>query len=95
MGTAYEQTLAAVGGTPPYSNWVLSSGALPPGLVLNAGTGAITGTPLSGAGSPYRFSVIVMDSAGVSAPEPQAETSRLVCAVHVRIDHAADAVFPN
>ena len=44
MGTAYSATLAASGGTTPYS-WSLTSGTLPAGLTLNAATGAITGTP--------------------------------------------------
>ena len=36
--------LAATGGTPPYT-WSLTSGTLPAGLMLNASTGALTGTP--------------------------------------------------
>jgi hypothetical protein len=43
-GVAYSTTLAATGGTPPYT-WSLTSGSLPTGLSLNASTGAITGTP--------------------------------------------------
>ena len=44
VGTAYSATLAASGGTSPYT-WSLTSGTLPAGLTLNAATGAITGTP--------------------------------------------------
>lgn len=44
QGTAYSTTLAATGGTTPYT-WSLTSGTLPSGLALNASTGAITGTP--------------------------------------------------
>ena len=44
VGVAYSAVLAATGGTPPYT-WSLTSGALPAGLMLNAATGAITGTP--------------------------------------------------
>jgi hypothetical protein len=48
VGTAYAATLAATGGTTPYT-WSLTSGTLPAGLALNASTGAITGTPTAAA----------------------------------------------
>jgi hypothetical protein len=44
VGTAYSSSLATTGGTAPYT-WTVFSGTLPAGLTLNAGTGAITGTP--------------------------------------------------
>src|SRR5690349_16889118 len=44
VGKAYSAMLAASGGTAPMT-WTLTAGALPPGLALNAQTGAITGTP--------------------------------------------------
>ncbi len=65
VGTAYLQTLSATGGTPPYHNWVLSSGSLPPGLTLDGNAGTLAGVPTSAAGSPYAFGVMVKDSAGV------------------------------
>jgi uncharacterized protein (TIGR03437 family) len=68
VGTAYLQTLSAGGGVAPYHNWVLSSGALPPGLTLDANAGTIGGVPASAAGSPYAFSVIVKDSLGNVSP---------------------------
>jgi len=40
----YSVTLGASGGNAPYS-WSITGGALPAGLVLDAATGAITGTP--------------------------------------------------
>ena len=45
VGAAYAQTLAASGGSSPYSNWTVSTGSLPTGLSLNASSGAISGTP--------------------------------------------------
>ena len=44
INVVYSTTLAATGGTTPYT-WSLTSGTLPSGLSLNASTGAITGTP--------------------------------------------------
>ena len=44
VNVAYSATLAATGGTTPYT-WSVISGALPAGLSLNGATGAITGTP--------------------------------------------------
>jgi hypothetical protein len=59
VGEPYSSSLVAAGGTPPYT-FSISSGSLPPGLMLNATTGAITGTPTA-AGS-YPFVAEVTDS---------------------------------
>ncbi len=67
INTAYSLTLAASGGTPPYSNWTTSSGMLPPGLALSP-AGVLIGTPTS-AGT-YSFTVQVTDSTGTSASAP-------------------------
>jgi uncharacterized protein (TIGR03437 family) len=72
-GIAYSTTLTASGGTPPYSNWVVISGTLPPGLMLNAATGVLSGTPTTTTGSPFAFSVTVSDSKGLVSP-PKAFT---------------------
>ena len=64
VGTAYSVALTATGGTPPYT-WAVTSGALPPGLTLNAVTGVISGTPTA-AGS-ATFTVTVTDSTGATA----------------------------
>lgn len=64
-GNAYSQTLQASGGTPPYTNWAITAGALPANLTLNAGTGAITGTPTATGTS--NFTVKVTDSAADTA----------------------------
>jgi hypothetical protein len=62
-GVFYSAQFAATGGTPPYS-WVLTSGALPPGLTLNS-NGALSGTPtLSGT---FSFGVTVRDAIGGKA----------------------------
>jgi hypothetical protein len=59
------QQLVASNGTPPYSNWSVSSNSLPPGLNLNPSTGSISGTP-TGTGN-YSFSVTVRDALGVTS----------------------------
>ena len=56
-GNAYNATLAANGGTTPYT-WSITSGTLPAGLALNAATGAIAGTPTAVASAtPFTFTV--------------------------------------
>jgi hypothetical protein len=64
MGLSFNYQLSASGGTSPYT-WSAASGALPPGLTLNATGGLISGTPT--AGGLFTFSVTVRDSASVSA----------------------------
>ncbi len=59
VNSAYTASLSGTGGTPAYS-WTLLSGQLPPGLALNASSGAIAGTP-SQSGS-YSFTVKLTDS---------------------------------
>ncbi|BAQ81547.1 putative Ig domain-containing protein [Pseudomonas sp. St29] len=46
VGTAYNQTVTATGGTAPYT-YAITSGSLPAGLILNTTTGAISGTPMA------------------------------------------------
>ncbi len=64
-GTAYSQTLAAKGGTPPYT-WSLSGGTLPAGVTLSS-AGVIGGTPTINGTS--HFTVTVTDSAGSTASQ--------------------------
>src|SRR6202158_4244491 len=67
VGTAYSATLAATGGTSPYT-WTLASGTLPAGLSLNAGTGVISGTPTaSSTGTSLTFKVTDSASPAASA----------------------------
>jgi hypothetical protein len=63
VGTPYNQTVSASGGTAPYT-FSISSGALPPGLLLNSSTGAITGTPNT-AGT-FTFTITATDANGCS-----------------------------
>lgn len=63
VAAPYSQTLAASGGTSPYT-WSIASGALPRGLTLSS-AGVISGTPTAAATSP--FTVKATDSAGATA----------------------------
>ena len=63
----YQAQLAASGGAPPYT-WMVSSGSLPPGLTLGAGSGAITGTPTGGGIFPFTVQVTDTQNNTVSQP---------------------------
>jgi hypothetical protein len=62
VGTAYSDTLAAVGGSGQYT-WTLTGGSLPAGLSL-AKNGAITGTPTTA--QTANFNATVKDTGGNS-----------------------------
>lgn len=64
-GVSYEHQLTAEDGIPPY-RFEVTSGSLPPGLVLDGATGIISGTPTS-ARAAYQFQVKVTDDYGVTA----------------------------
>lgn len=65
VNTFYSQTLAATGGTSPYS-WSINSGALPTGIFIST-LGIISGTPTSG--GTYAFVVRVADATGASTTQ--------------------------
>ena len=67
VGAAYSDQLTVTGGTSPFT-WSVSAGTLPPGMILGATSGLLSGTPTT-AGS-YSFTVKVTDHAGLSDAEP-------------------------
>jgi len=73
VGAAYNQSLTATGGTPPYQwSWMAAAGsALPPGLTLSS-TGTISGTPT--AAGTFNVIVQVQDQ---SIPNPLNGTKQL------------------
>ncbi|MEV5968235.1 putative Ig domain-containing protein [Kribbella sp. NPDC051952] len=64
VGVAYSRLLTVTNGTSPFS-WSISSGVLPAGLVLNASSGLLSGTPTA-AGS-FPVTVMVTDASGLTA----------------------------
>jgi hypothetical protein len=64
VGQAYSGQLAVTGGVAPFV-FDIPGGALPPGLVLNASTGAISGTPE--AAGVYSFTARAKDANGAQA----------------------------
>jgi hypothetical protein len=52
LNAAYSTTLAASGGTMPYT-WSITTGSLPSGLSLNSSTGVISGTPATTGSSSF------------------------------------------
>jgi hypothetical protein len=59
VGISYSATMTAQSGTTPYA-WIISEGALPPGLALDGAAGTISGNPTT-AGT-YSFKVSITDS---------------------------------
>lgn len=79
-GIVYSQTLAASGGTMPYS-WSVTGGILPPGLVLASG-GVVNGTPA--AAGAFNFTVAVADANG----------ARITRGLSITVASAPAPVFP-
>ena len=83
VGNAYTSTLAATGGTAPFT-WALFVGSLPtgtPDLSLDPGTGVVSGTPTAAGNFTATFTV--RDSTGKTA------TGSVLFAVHSRTDRVS------
>jgi len=66
VGAAYSQTLSEQNGLAPLT-WAVTSGSLPAGLSLDAGTGAITGTPTAPGISSFTVQATDSESVPVTA----------------------------
>ena len=64
VGTAYTQSLAASGGTAPYT-YAVTAGALPVGMTLSS-AGALSGTPT--AGGTFNFTITSTDASTGAGP---------------------------
>jgi len=80
IGSPYNQTITASGASPPVT-FAVTSGVLPTGLVLNAATGAITGSPTT-AGN-FNFSITATDANGCFASRAYTVIIASTCAVLV------------
>ena len=75
VGVPYSHQIVVSGGTPPFSNFHVISGALPPGLVMDLATGLIHGTPtLAGT---YVFTTEATDSTD--------QTARVTCSIVIGV----------
>jgi hypothetical protein len=81
-------TLQAAGGITPYS-WAVTTGSLPAGLVLNAATGAISGTPT--ASGTLNFTVTVTDS---ETPTAKTATANLSITVNPAVSVTTTSPLP-
>ena len=91
VGSPYSATLAATGGTTPYS-WSLTSGTLPAGLSLNASTGAISGTPTATANA-TALTFLLTDSS--SPAQTKSVNLTLTIAVSIPPPNITTTSLPN
>jgi hypothetical protein len=66
VNASYSETLAAIGGTTPYT-WSITSGNMPAGLSLDSSSGAIAGTPTAAGTSDFTVQVADNDGATTTA----------------------------
>jgi mono/diheme cytochrome c family protein len=84
VGSAYSQTLAATGGTAPYT-WTVSAGTLPAGMGISA-AGVISGPPT--AAGTASFTVTVTDSATPAATATKALSINVAAAAAATVAFA-------
>lgn len=84
VGVFYSAQMVASGGTPPYSNFHVIAGALPPGLTLDSTTGVISGIPTTPGF--YTFTIEVSDSLGA--------TARITCSINILTGGSFMLIYP-
>jgi Putative Ig domain len=81
VGNGYSSgPLSASGGVAPYS-WSVASGAIPAGLILDAATGIVAGTPTTAGAA--TFALKVVDSQGYSSAPSASQTITIVNALSI------------
>jgi hypothetical protein len=90
VGTAYDTTLEADGGTMPYT-WAVTSGSLPAGLSLDASSGEISGSPTSAAS--FTFAVTVTDGNGNTTTTTLGLTVTGTSTAYSPVDFSSQANF--
>jgi CSLREA domain-containing protein len=78
VGSVYNQTISATGGTAPYA-YTLTSGSLPAGLSLNSSTGVVSGTP--NASGAFPITINAADSSAAPGPYSASQSYSLTIAV--------------
>jgi hypothetical protein len=73
--TAYNATVLALGGTPPYT-WSIAKGKLPDGLMIDTASGVISGIPTKKGN--YNFTLQVGDNATLVNTDTQRLRIRIV-----------------
>ncbi len=95
FGSVYSRSISASGGTAPYTYSV--GAGLPPGLLLSASTGLISGTPTAASATPYSFTVTATDSStGTGAPFSVSQVYAITvnrAASAVKVTSSANPVF--
>jgi len=90
IGVAFNFTIVVTGGSG--TRTFIITGNLPPGLTLNATTGAITGTPMGPVGT-ANFSITVMDSGTPPQSDTQALSIQAVDPLVIAAGALADAII--
>ena len=94
INSPYAMTLAAAGGTPPYTWDVQAGSTLPSGIILNATTGALSGTPTDLGTSP-EFIVQVQDSSTTPITATARFTLTNLAPDLIESDNTGNAVSAN
>lgn len=89
VGLPYSQPVTASGGTQPY-RYAVTTGSLPPGIALDAGTGLLSGTPTSPGTS--AFTITATDAASATASKAYTLAVAPPASVDIAPPTLADAV---